>query len=217
MILALLAGIGLVGSVATVTSGQAGSDPPELRISPQGIILDALDPSVRVSPQGLFRMRLTPLGVDSHDLEFALRVVAPDGTVHSIPRVRGNGFFVTDLGRIVAVESFDTNAVNALLSRTSAITRCKHEHLVTSTNPRTCNLRSRRRRTAADRWILMNCNRISHSVFTVCREIVALATHIMIHPLHCYWQSLLLRYDGKPFNPILFVKGTALFQRARET
>ncbi len=80
------------------------------------LALGVTQDSVQVSPAGTCHLRVVPQGGDFHHLEFALHVTARDGRQSWIPRVRGNGFLVSDLERIVVIDACESNAVPTALS-----------------------------------------------------------------------------------------------------
>jgi murein DD-endopeptidase MepM/ murein hydrolase activator NlpD len=74
-------------------------------VSSQGLIRRQIAPLTIVSPAGLYTMRISPVRGDFHYLEADLLVTSAAGQEHRLQQVTGNAFFVSDLGRIIAVET----------------------------------------------------------------------------------------------------------------
>ena len=94
------------------TSGLAAANPEprgslELRASPQGFIRS----SAQTSPRGMYWLTTTPVAADFERMEFAIGITAEDGSRYLIPRVAGSAFLVSDLGRIVAIDTRDSTVV----------------------------------------------------------------------------------------------------------
>ena len=67
--------------------------------------------SQRTSPLGSAVLRMTPSAGDLHRLVFDLEVRESDGARHRIPGVVGNGFYITDVDRIVVLDACESFSV----------------------------------------------------------------------------------------------------------
>ena len=88
----------------------------EPQVSPQGLIQTPADGSGFSSPLRSCTLEATPLSGDFVSFEWALRIQQADGAVFRIPRVSGNGFLISDVGRVVILESYHSAAVQSRLS-----------------------------------------------------------------------------------------------------
>lgn len=84
-------------------------------VSAQGLITSDDGPLVVQSPLGRYTLVMTPRKSGHCLMESRLEIREEDEESRFIPGVRGNCFFVSDLERIVAIESPDTNAVSVRL------------------------------------------------------------------------------------------------------
>ena len=100
--LPLLIVIGLAGPAFGAASVQERQALIDGRVSPQGILVEDQD---YTSPLGTIRMQVIPLEGGLQNLISTLRITDRNGSVHLLPRVRGNAFFVSELERIVTLEA----------------------------------------------------------------------------------------------------------------
>lgn len=84
-------------------------------VSAQGLITSDSGPLIIESPLGRCTLVIAPQKSQHCLMESRLEVREKDEESRFIPSVRGNCFLISDLGRIVAIESPDTNAVPARL------------------------------------------------------------------------------------------------------
>ncbi len=104
----LLVAIGLAGTAFAMAPTQERQDLIDGRVSPQGMLVEGQG---RTSPRGITRLQVMPIEGGLQTLVSTLRITDRNGSVHLLPRVRGNAFFVTDLESIVVLEAYDSNAV----------------------------------------------------------------------------------------------------------
>jgi len=104
----LLVAIGLAGTAFAMAPTQERQDLIDGRVSPQGMLVEGQG---RTSPRGTTRLQVMPIEGGLQTLVSTLRITDRNGSVHLLPRVRGNAFFVTDLESIVVLEAYDSNAV----------------------------------------------------------------------------------------------------------
>ena len=79
--------------------------PTGYSVTCQGLIREESAPLTIMSPAGFYTMTISPVRGDFHFLEADLIVNSAVGQQHRLPHVVGNAFFVSDLGRIVAIET----------------------------------------------------------------------------------------------------------------
>ncbi len=88
-----------------VTPALADRSLPELQVSCQGLFRQASAPGEVLSPSGLYRLQVQPVRGDFHHIVADLLLTGPDGGSRRIAGVEGNGFMMTDTGRIVVIDA----------------------------------------------------------------------------------------------------------------
>lgn len=95
-------------SVAT-PGGAPTSDvatyPASLGVSAQGILQDGGSGLTRLSPLGSYELAITPRRGDCAILEVDLALRGTDGSLFWLTGIQGSGFFPTELGQVVVIES----------------------------------------------------------------------------------------------------------------
>lgn len=100
------------------------------QVSPQGILLDQADSSIHLSPGRSARLRVESLrGGDQQHLA-NLHVSTSTGAGFTLAAVRGNGFLISDVGRVVVLETTHSNRVPTRLTLLDLQGRVLDERLV---------------------------------------------------------------------------------------
>jgi murein DD-endopeptidase MepM/ murein hydrolase activator NlpD len=84
------------------------------RVSSEGYLLSATPALTRTTEGGL-TLRTIPVEVGFDQFRADVEVTAADGTVHRVRGLRGNGFFVSDLGRVIVLETAESSAYPSAL------------------------------------------------------------------------------------------------------
>jgi murein DD-endopeptidase MepM/ murein hydrolase activator NlpD len=84
-------------------------------VSAQGIFQTAGPHLSQVSPGGTYQMVIVPLKVGFDRIRADLEVTSPDGVLHRIRDIQGNGFFLSDLGRVVVLETEELSSIPSLV------------------------------------------------------------------------------------------------------
>ena len=117
---AVAPGIG-AGTAAGVTVRFAATEaaaPPgshALTVSAEGILQSGASPLHRISPRGAYRMQIVPVQVGFDQMRADLVVTSTGQAPRRIAGVQGNGFFISDLGRVVVLEAAESNAMASAL------------------------------------------------------------------------------------------------------
>jgi murein DD-endopeptidase MepM/ murein hydrolase activator NlpD len=74
-------------------------------VTSQGLIREDSTPWTTTSPAGFYTMTITPVRGDFHYVEADLVVTSAVNQQHRLCSVAGSAFFISDLGRIVAIEA----------------------------------------------------------------------------------------------------------------
>lgn len=107
-------------TILTAHSGAAAgaAQDPSLRpvgISCQGLIRRAASPLLRTSPGGTYTMEIMPAQDHPGSMQADIVVTSRGGERRRLVNVRGNGFFVSDAGCIIAFETPDSNVPPSFL------------------------------------------------------------------------------------------------------
>jgi len=102
---------GITGRAAGVPDSESGR-----RVSAQGIIRQTASPLIQSSPLGHYRMKIEPIIEGMHRLAANLQIMGKNGTLHRLENIRGHAFFISDAGRLVTIQDFDSNLVPSRLA-----------------------------------------------------------------------------------------------------
>lgn len=86
----------------------------EVRVSSEGFLRPTTPALTQTSPGGL-TLRVLPSEVGFDQFRADVEVTAPDGRLHRLAGLQGNGFFISDLGRVVVLETAESNALPSAL------------------------------------------------------------------------------------------------------
>jgi murein DD-endopeptidase MepM/ murein hydrolase activator NlpD len=88
----------------------AGVTQPDVTVSTEGYLESGLSPLTRTSPSGDYHMTILPSAVGLDRFRADLEVTAPDGSLHRLTGMQGNGFFLLDPGRVIVLETSESNS-----------------------------------------------------------------------------------------------------------
>lgn len=74
-------------------------------VSNQGMVMRSASTPIQHSPGGSHSLEIIPTEGDFHVLVADLVVTTPDGQTHLLEGIEANGFLISDLGKIVAIET----------------------------------------------------------------------------------------------------------------
>jgi murein DD-endopeptidase MepM/ murein hydrolase activator NlpD len=111
MIRSACAAVALLGVALTVSTALGAAD----AVTSQGMIIRDRDASLRVSPLGTARIEVELAAGVGGRIEAAIVAATEDGVESSLGVVPGTAFFVSDVGRIVAIEPSETRAIPGVI------------------------------------------------------------------------------------------------------
>lgn len=106
----------ILAAHAVATPGGAGTAARTVSVTCQGLIRFTQPELTRVSPRGDYSMEILPARGDFNGIEATAIVTSKEGARWRLEDLRGNAFFVSDVGRVITLQTPDSNVVPTVLT-----------------------------------------------------------------------------------------------------
>ncbi len=103
-----------LGLLAILAASLAAPPAEALQVNAQGLLIDGSTSLARISPLGTATLRIEPLKADA-DRCLADLAIEAGGQPYRLSSQEGNGFFISDVGRLVLIDTPETAALPGVI------------------------------------------------------------------------------------------------------